>query len=819
MISRTRPAAGSGGAIARAGSGGAAAAAGARAGAAAGARAGESGSADAGGGGGSKAPPVDRSAEVGPNSAAFDPSTGALVVDYASYLAKHDLVFKRPQPDPIQALSVGNGTTGAMVWNANGLTMQLSGVDTSPQTAFSAGLANLSTMPALDDAVSGYEQRLVLHDGTLVTRYGRDRSVTVIGVGGSEVLGIHVEDSRELRSVSFELSLWDLSSLENTGAARDLNTWKTVTTFADADVAGLSRGQSDPDRFGYTLAASVEGTDFTARAMGSNKVELAITPAHSFTIWIAVATRKNAADGDSVARARLQLEAARKAGYADARDTYTKSWHDFWAKSFVQYSNASGVADYLENIYYLATYMIAAGSNGKYPFHFINGVFRATRDQTKWSNAYWYWNQRDVYNAFLASNHPEVMSRFNALYSDNAERLRKDTRTRYQLDAIWVPETMGWNGNADGTVGSDFTKNIFSTGYEAAANMVRQYAYTGDRDYLQNTVYPFLRDVAQFYVGKLTRKSDSGQYVMLSSNAHETYWNVPNAITDLAAVRSMFPMLLELSEELGRDEALRSTWRDILEHLAPYPTNATDYLPHDPPQAENRNGENVACELIWPYSVTGIGAPDYQRALDTWKHRPHPYDNIWANDAVQAARLGLGDETLQGMVTMLQKYQSYPNGMTNNTNGVFEYLGVHLAALNEALLQSYGGKIRVFPALPRDAGFISRFTLAAEGGFLVSSEREGAIKYVGVRSLLGKPARIVNPWPGERVQVRQLSDGAQLMAADATELSFETQPGASYVVERESAPFASFGPAHVGGQRSSDVRELPNTSCSLGLGM
>ena len=69
---------------------------------------------------------------------------------------------------------------------------------------------------------------------------------------------------------------------------------------------------------------------------------------------------------------------------------------------------------------------------------------------------------------------------------------------------------------------------------------------------------------------------------------------------------------------------------------------------------------------------------------------------------------------------MLQKYQSYPNGMTNNTNGVFEYLGVHLSVMNESLLQSYNDKIRVFPALPKDAAFVGRFTLLAKGGFLVS---------------------------------------------------------------------------------------------------
>jgi hypothetical protein len=83
--------------------------------------------------------------------------------------------------------------------------------------------------------------------------------------------------------------------------------------------------------------------------------------------------------------------------------------------------------------------------------------------------------------------------------------------------------------------------------------------------------------------------------------------------------------------------------------------------------------------------------------------------------------------------------------------------------------------------------------------------------------LLGKPVTLVNPWPGERVQVRRSADGAQLMAADGAELSFETVVGESYVVERAQKPFAALTAAHVGGQRNDDVKLLPKTSCSLGL--
>jgi alpha-L-fucosidase 2 len=685
------------------------------------------------------------------SDAAFNSSTGALDVDYASYLAKHDIVYNRPNTNPAYGLTVGNGRTGAMAWNSNGLTMQVAGADLSEQSAYAAGLVNLSSNPGMDTGYSTYQQRLSLYDGTMTTKYDSNRTVTIMGSPNSEVMGIHVDDSRtNVSSVALDLSLWDPSTVTNVADVPDLNTWKTYSTFADAGGVGISRGQTDANNFGYTLAATVEGANYTGQTVNGSKVRLNITPSSSYTIWFTAAGRLNASNHDSVAAARSQLASVKGTGYSTTFTNYKNFWHGFWKKSFVQYSNGSGDADYMENVYYLATYMIASGGYGDYPFHFINGVYRSTGDQTKWSNGYWYWNQRDVYNSFLASNHADLMKTFNNLYSRNRAALKAYTNTRYGVDALWVPETMGWDGNARGTVGSDYTKNILSTGTEAAYNMYLQYRYTNDATYLRDTAYPFMRDVVRFYAAKLTRDGN-GKYAMASSNAHETYWNVPGAITDLAAVKSLFPVTIQASQTLGLDADLRTQWQNILTDLAPYPTDGSAYLPHTPPIAQTRNDENVASEVIWPYDTTGIGAPDYQTALNTWNKRPFPYDNVWADDAIQAARLGLGDQAYTGMRTMLQKYQNFPNGLTANTNGVFEYLGVHLSVLNESLMQSYNDKIRVFPAVPSDSSFVGRFTLLAKNGFQVSSEREGGeIKYVGLKSLYGNAATVVNPWGTSR---------------------------------------------------------------------
>jgi hypothetical protein len=326
-----------------------------------------------------------------------------------------------------------------------------------------------------------------------------------------------------------------------------------------------------------------------------------------------------------------------------------------------------------------------------------------------------------------------------------------------------------------------------------------------------------MREVAKFYTSKLSFNGSSGKFFMASSNAHETYWNVPNAITDLMAVRAMFPMAIEASTILGQDSSLRSQWQNVLNNIQPYPSDSTQYLPKDPSSVFASNVENVVLELAWPYSVTGLGHPDLTKVISNWNSRPFPYRSVWSPDAIQAARLGLGDAAFSGMKTMLQKYQSFPNGLTDNTNGDFEYVGVHPSAMNESLLQSYDDKIRVFPAPPNDAGFVGKFTLLASGGFLVSSEREASeIKYVGVKSLFGKMARVVNPWGVQQVQVRRTSDGMIILSTSGSEIAFNTGANSVYVIERTAKPLAGYTPQPISGTANQNEKSLSGTSCKLG---
>ena len=89
--------------------------------------------------------------------------------------------------------------------------------------------------------------------------------------------------------------------------------------------------------------------------------------------------------------------------------------------------------------------------------------------------------------------------------------------------------------------------------------------------------------------------------------------------------------------------------------------------------------------------------------------------------------------------------------------------------INESLLQSYTGELRLFPNWSQANGNARFETLRAVGAFLVSAEyHEGKVRWVRITSEAGQPLRIVNPW---RANVAVNRNGArQLVRGEHIEL-------------------------------------------------
>ncbi len=89
--------------------------------------------------------------------------------------------------------------------------------------------------------------------------------------------------------------------------------------------------------------------------------------------------------------------------------------------------------------------------------------------------------------------------------------------------------------------------------------------------------------------------------------------------------------------------------------------------------------------------------------------------------------------------------ETFPLPMWPFRHMSMEATSVLTTAMNESLLQSYDGIIRVFPAFPGNK--TGRFTLHARGGFIVSSEiKAGEVQWITIKSLLGNPCKLALPW-------------------------------------------------------------------------
>jgi hypothetical protein len=102
------------------------------------------------------------------------------------------------------------------------------------------------------------------------------------------------------------------------------------------------------------------------------------------------------------------------------------------------------------------------------------------------------------------------------------------------------------------------------------------------------------------------------------------------------------------------------------------------------------------------------------------------------------------------------------------------------AGVQEMLLQSYSGTIRIFPAVPATWREVSFNTLRAEGAFLISAEKVGGrVVRVEVKAEKGGECRLENPFGARGFDLTGLS--RQEVRQKEETLHFMLQPGQTVI--------------------------------------
>ena len=564
---------------------------------------------------------------------------------------------------------------------------------------------------------------------------------------------------------------------------------------------------------------------FAARFLGADGARARLEPGDRATFVCALRSWAKTARPVEYARSRARWITGEDV--TALRAGHRRWWADFWAVSGIDLEDGQ-----LMDAYCLSQYMLASLSRDPdYPPNIL-GI--STYDHMAWNGNYKInYNHQTPYLGLLASGHFRQSDPHDAPYLDMLDLGREMCRRLLGHPGVYLPLGLG----PKGMVSEALLLHMKSPAVHGALNMLLRWRLSMDREYLLR-VYPFLRAVAEFWEGDLVDRD--GVLHVVGDGMHERTTGdiqrngVPeDPCNTLGYLRSFFSDMLDASAWLGLDEDRAERWRDILVRLAPYPVGRVCDIDENPTLWNE--GERGVKELlseatqrlpvylnegvggkwslnfpgnvmhIYPGGAVGLDSPEEElavarntiAALSEMEHalagaEPGEGAQVRAAGAWNAvnlgclffpaaARVGYDPEAILDELKAKLTRTGMPNGfVAGNPHGI-ENLSTVPNTLQEMMLNSHQGTIRVFPAWPRrrleNASF---FGLRARGGFIVSAKlRAGEVERIEVQCPAGGPLRLCNPWPDAAMRVNGALREGRL-------LELTTQPGERLEIVREN---------------------------------
>ena len=424
-----------------------------------------------------------------------------------------------------------------------------------------------------------------------------------------------------------------------------------------------------------------------------------------------------------------------------------KWWNNFWNRSFIfTQKNNSTAKDSVYQIgqnYQLFRYMLGCNAYGKYPTKFNGGLFTVdpvftnaaldfTPDFRNWGGGTMTaQNQRLVYFPMVKSGDFDMMKSQLDYYlslQKNAE-LRSKVYWNHngasfteQLENFGLPNPAEyeWKRPADYDPGMEYNAWLeyeWDTVFEFCQMMLQQKEYAGEdiQKYNQFIIscLRFFDEHYQYLAKQRGRKSldGNGKLVLYPGSGAETYKMTYNANSTISALQVITENLLHLSsEQLSKEE---------LEYVKGFQTripplnfgqieNHKVLLPAKTWERVN-NSEIPQLYPVYPWEIYGVGKPDLETALNTWKYDPDALkfrSHIgWKQDNIFSARLGLTEEAKKyNLLKMANSDRRFPAFWGPGFDWVPDHNwgGSGMIGMQEMLLQEADGKIYLFPAWPKD---------------------------------------------------------------------------------------------------------------------
>lgn len=688
----------------------------------------------------------------------------APAIDWPKFLARHDMVWTRLPKAWDEGPFLGNGMMGAQLYfdeAAGALRLDVQRSDFQDYRALpdQTGIRTprlpighflLRTKGKLADDV---KMRLVLHDAILAASVATDLGqIDLRAYVHADDMAIVVETTGRAGESDVH---WEWVGEEAISPRQTWGLEHNVPRFVVADYQNNPPGQTDRD--------------------GQESLwlqPLLVSAGGAATAWRRDGGRLIVSTGFD----KESLPAARAAALASVRKASTDpallQRHLDWWRAYYPASFLSIPDTRVESFYWIQMYKLASATRADRPYIDNQGPWM---QPSSWPYATWNLNVQLNYWAPLTSNRASLAYSLVRTIHDNQQQLIDNVEAPYRHDSSTMGRSAGRvllsqppapkPGDRRTKVGQRVAGDPPEVGNLpwALHNVWLVWRHTMDITVLRDTLYPVLRRTTNYYRHFLERGEDGRLH--LPSTYSPEFGFAPDLNYDLAALRWSCTALLETVERLEINDPLIPEWKRILAELIDYPRDETGFLigAGQPLSVSHRHYSHLL--MIYPFYLVNRDQPGsaelIERSLNHWQSMRaalRGYSSTGGSSIASA--LGRGDDALKYLQSLFTEHLR-PNTLYKETWPVIETPLSGAQSVHDMLLQSWGGVVRPFPAVPSAWADVAFSDLSAEGGFLVSAKRQaGTTQWVSVKSKAGEPflieTDIANPVASVNGQARRL---------------------------------------------------------------